>query len=45
MFQSLKTHTLPFTDYTGKTLYMVFQNLEACLLLLLFSFALYFTET
>lgn len=40
----LKCHIVPFTDHTGKTAYMVFDNLEAIPLPPLFSFPICFTH-
>lgn len=40
----LKVHKIPFTDHTGRTAFMVFENLEFFSLPPLFSFALYFTH-
>lgn len=40
---NLRCHIVPFTDHTGKTAYMVFENLESIPLPPLFSFSIYFT--
>lgn len=41
---TLETYTTPFIDHTGKTAYMVFQNLQGLPLPPLISFSIYFTH-
>ena len=44
MSVTVKRHIVPFTDHTGKTAYMVFQNIIEIPLPALFSFPIYFTH-
>jgi hypothetical protein len=43
--QRVKTHVIPFTDYSGRKALMVFNGWVSYLLPPLFSFAIYFTHT